>query len=366
MNNLKETYQNDIKNKSVVSDPKQIEILGILDSIDKNKRRKLSRTFIQLHNNFPFKNFKVGYVKGLYLWGSVGRGKSYLMDLFYKTTGINRKKRIHFHNFMRQVHEELRKYKNKTDPLEYVSKKWAKDYQILCLDEFQVTDITDAMLLSKLFQGLYSKGVTMITTSNTPPDSLYEGGLQRERFLPAIECIKSNNIVKELSGAYDYRLRTLEDASVFFIGGKNAHDNTFKMLFDKLIGISEIKSDSLTIDNRMINPVQYSDGVIWFDFIELCQTNRSTADYTELAILFHTIFLSDVPRLNSDNDDSIRRFINFIDEIYDRNVNLIMSFECEPSNLYSGTRLAQTFKRTISRLTEMRSKSYLSLPHRKS
>lgn len=302
-------------------------------------------------------------VRGLYLWGRVGRGKTYIVDTFYDCLPFETKQRIHFHNFMRHTHAELRKLKLEAEPLKIVAERWAAKHRVLCLDEFHVGDITDAMLLAKLLEALLGHGVTVIATSNEAPDELYAGGLQRERFLPAIAMIKRSVEVFELAGETDYRLRALQQAPVFYCCAAGACDTDLARSFEAVTSGAAADFSPLEVEGRSIATVRHADGVAWFRFDALCGGPRSAIDYIEIARCHHTVILADVPRLGSDDNDAARRLINLIDELYDRNVNLILSAAAEPEDLYHGGKLAKAFLRTASRLREMRSHDYLARPH---
>lgn len=302
-------------------------------------------------------------VRGLYLWGSVGRGKTYIVDAFFDALPFAEKRRIHFHSFMRRTHDALKTLERESDPLVTVAGSWAREHRVLCLDEFHVGDITDAMLLANLLEALFADGVAVVCTSNEAPDDLYRGGLQRERFLPAIDLLKQHLDVLELSGTLDYRLRALERAPVYYVGPPGAHDDALGKAFRAIAPEAGSAGAEVDIEGRRIPTVRLADGVAWFTFDVLCRGARSTVDYIEIARVHHTVVLSDVPRLGGDDADAARRFINFVDEAYDRNVNLVLSAAAEPESIYTGQRLAQPFRRTASRLHEMRSHDYLARPH---
>jgi len=302
-------------------------------------------------------------VRGLYLWGEVGRGKTYIVDAFFESLAFTEKKRLHFHSFMRRTHDALRGFVNEVEPLERVAAIWAKEHRVLCLDEFHVGDITDAMLLAALLEALFNCGVTLVVTSNEKPDDLYLGGLQRQRFVPAIQSLKHNLEVFELTGEVDYRLRALERASVYYRCARGEADELLEKSFVTLARGPGAVGVNLKIEGRGIPTVRLADGVAWFTFGDLCDGPRSTIDYIEIARCHHTVILSDVPVLGRDDSDSVRRFINLVDEFYDRNVNLVISAVAEPNKLYLGGRLLKPFERTVSRLSEMRSHTYLARPH---
>lgn len=305
-------------------------------------------------------------VRGLYLWGGVGRGKTWLMDLFYDCLDTPLKQRIHFHRFMQRLHAELRAELraegNARDPLPRVAERWARRCRVLCLDEFFVADIADAMLLGGLLQSLFAHGVTLVTTSNTAPDQLYRDGLQRARFLPAIEAIKRHARVFEVTGATDFRLRILEQSEIFHHPLDARADAVMTAAFNRFAAECELDHD-LEINGREFHARRRGDGVIWFDFAELCSKPRGSLDYIEIARAFNTVVVSGVPRLDDRDADAARRFITLVDEFYDRNVKLLMSAAAPPADLYGGGRLAFDFERTASRLTEMQSHDYLARPH---
>lgn len=301
--------------------------------------------------------------RGLYLWGPVGRGKTYLVDTFFASLPFVEKTRIHFHNFMRRTHEALKGQRQQADPLRRVAADWARELRVLCLDEFHVGDITDAMLLANLLAALFEEGVTLLATSNEAPAMLYRGGLQRERFLPAIALLERELEVLELAGAQDYRLRALEQAPVYYVGPARARDDELAAAFARVAGGAGERDTALLVEGRPIATRERADGVAWFDFAALCASARSTIDYIEIARCHHTLLIGDVPVFGGEDNDPARRFINLIDELYDRNVNLVLAAAAEPEALYQGTRLAQAFQRTASRLREMRSHAYLARPH---
>jgi cell division protein ZapE len=302
-------------------------------------------------------------VRGVYLWGGVGRGKTYIVDTFYECLAFEKKRRIHFHSFMRRTHDALKDLRNESDPLKGLAAKWADEHRVLCLDEFHVGDITDAMLLAKLLEALFDHGVTLVATSNEIPDALYANGLQRERFLPAIDLIKAHLEVFELSGDLDYRLRALEQAPVYYRCAAGEVRGRLERSFLAIAPEAGAAGVDLVVEGRSIPTVRLADGVAWFGFEVLCGGPRSTIDYIEIARCHHTVIVSDVPRFGRDDNDAARRFVNLVDEIYDRNVNLIVSAAAEPDDLYHGGRLAKAFLRTASRLREMRSHEYLARPH---
>ena len=301
-------------------------------------------------------------VTGLYLWGGVGRGKTWLMDLFFESLPGKDKLRIHFHRFMARVHTALKSKQSTRDPLTEIAREWATQYRVLCFDEFFVSDIADAMLLGGLLQALFAEGVTLVATSNVAPDDLYRDGLQRAKFLPAIASLKRHSLSLHVDGGRDFRLRLLQRSEIF-LQPLNDHAETSlgKAFTDMSAGCT--LDTQLEINGRILNARQRSDGIIWFDFRELCEQPTSTADYIEIARAFNTVLLSGVPSMGEHNADATRRFINLIDEFYDRNVKMLISAVTQIDSLYHGKRLAFEFQRTTSRLTEMQSNDYLARPH---
>jgi len=308
-------------------------------------------------------------VEGLYLWGGVGRGKTHLCDLFFAELQFNDKTRLHFHRFMQRIHTDLRELGQVENPIVLVADKWAAQSRLLLLDEIHVNDITDAMLLGTLMTELFKRGVTLVTTSNLHPDNLYKDGLQRARFLPAIEQIKTHTHVLEMVGDTDYRLRLLQREAIFlvskFTNGRAEPKTTRAMSqhFDRLSGGKKDQEKSMLVSGRELPIIARSGDVVWIDFDSLCNTPRSTADYIELATTFHTVLLSDVPVLNENRNDAARRLVNLIDEFYDRHVKLIVSAQAQPDELYTGNRLEFEFVRAASRLMEMQTKDYLAAGH---
>ncbi len=302
--------------------------------------------------------------KGLYFWGGVGRGKTYLMDTFFESLPFDHKLRLHFHRFMRRVHQEIRTLKDQKNPLDIVADRLASEARVLCFDEFFVSDIADAMILGNLMEKLFARGVSLVATSNIVPDRLYENGLQRERFLPAIAILKAHVEVVNVDGGTDYRLRTLEQAELYHWPLDEQADTTLARSFAALSPVAGHDDVELEIEGRTIRARKEADDVAWFDFAALCDGPRSQNDYIELAKEYHSVLLSNVPALHSGIDDQVRRFINLVDEFYDRNVKLVISAAKPLEDLYSGGRLTFEFQRTQSRLLEMQSHEYLAREHR--
>jgi cell division protein ZapE len=312
-----------------------------------------------------FRQTKVVSIKGLYLWGGVGRGKTYLMDCFYEGLPLERKMRVHFHRFMRLVHAELKQRAGHKDPLIEIAKSIAGKTQIICFDEFFVADITDAMILATLLETLFTEGVVLVATSNCYPDDLYKNGLQRARFLPAIEMIKAHTQVLNVDAGTDYRLRALSQAELYHSPLDAAADESLMKSFRGLIANAEVEENiELEIEGRKIAARFRAQDVVWFDFMALCDGPRSQNDYIELACEYHSVILSNIPQLHREQDDQVRRFVNLIDEFYDRRVKLVISAAQPLDKLYAGGKLDFEFQRTVSRLLEMQSHEYLAQPHR--
>ena len=300
--------------------------------------------------------------KGLYLWGGVGRGKTWMMDLFYDCLPDPDKQRIHFHRFMSRVHAFLKAHPSSRDPLPLLAQEWAARCRVLCFDELFVADIADAMLLAGLLEALFEHGVVLVATSNLHPDELYRDGLQRSRFLPAIELLKQHTRVLHVNGETDYRLRILERSEIYHQPLDAAAEGLLEKRFKDFSGGSEADS-RLEINGRTFTARRRGDGVVWFDFAELCAAHRATADYIEISRSFNTVLLSGVRVMDDAANDAARRFVHLVDEFYERNVKLLITAEAPVESLYTGERLAFEFQRTASRLTEMQSHAYLARPH---
>ncbi len=303
-------------------------------------------------------------VQGLYLWGSVGRGKTLLTDLLFASLPDENIARWHFHRFMQDIHARLRLLTNTEDTLSVVAKDLAQNTRLLILDEFFVSDIGDAMILARLLDQLFARGVCLVTTSNIPPQELYRDGLQRSSFLPAIALLEKYCSVSKLESTQDYRLRHLAHAATYITP---ADENAQRCLAEHYRRLSQHRvgtGTALLVNDREIVAKAISDGIAWFDFSELCEGPRAVSDYIELARDFHTVLISSVPRFTSQNEDPARRFVHLVDEFYDRHVNLILSADADPVSLYQGEKLEREFERTSSRLIEMQSMAYLALEHR--
>jgi cell division protein ZapE len=302
--------------------------------------------------------------RGLYLWGGVGRGKTTLMDLFFESLTWVPAERTHFYRFMREVHAQLNSIKGRTRPLETVAQRLAARARVICLDEFFVSDIGDAMILAGLLEGLFRRGVTLITTSNVQPQELYKDGLQRQQFLPAIALIQAHMAIVHLDGGIDYRLRQLEQAPTYLDSHLPGTEAEFKQRFAALAGAGADGPANLIVADRPIAAQATAAGMVWFEFNNICEGPRSQNDYIELAHLYHTVFISNVPEFTRANENAARRFIMLIDEFYDRNVNIVISAAAAPGALYHGELLQLEFSRAASRLIEMQTQQYLAGEHR--
>ncbi|MCP5264524.1 MAG: cell division protein ZapE [Burkholderiaceae bacterium] len=301
--------------------------------------------------------------RGVWLHGGVGRGKSFLMDCFYATIPVVRKTRVHFHEFMRGVHRELRELKGTQDPLDEVSRRVSRRYRLICFDEFHVSDIADAMILERLVRGLLEHGVTFVMTSNYAPESLYPDGLHRDRVLPAIAMLKSRLDVLSVDAGIDYRRRSMQQVKAYH---HPIDEDSRAALQDAYAKLAETADDDpvMTIENRPVRALRRAGGVVWFDFATLCGGPRSQNDYLELARQFHTVILSDVPRMTPAMASEARRFVWLVDVFYDQRIKLLVSAQCEPESLYLEGAMSGEFHRTVSRLIEMQSREYLDAPRR--
>jgi cell division protein ZapE len=305
------------------------------------------------------------YFKGLYLWGGVGRGKTYLMDLFFESLPFEYKLRLHFHRFMHRVHAELREFGGEKNPLDLVAARLAGEARIICFDEFFVSDIADAMILAGLLEALFERGVVLVATSNIHPDGLYRDGLQRKRFLPAIGLLHKHTCVSQLDGGMDYRLQYLEKAQLYFYPLDEQAFAAMNSCFTHLAPVDDLEDERmLQVNGRAMPSVRLGESVGWFSFDVLCRDPRSPADFIELARDFSTVLLSDVPHMDGALESEARRFISFVDEMYDRQVNLVISAAVPMESLYGGELLVFEFARTLSRLKEMQSTDYIARPHR--
>ena len=330
----------------------------------RNKDGSKSGFFSRLRNRFS-KPEPVPVLQGLYMWGGVGRGKTFLMDLFVESLPPGAALRMHFHRFMREVHRSLNAHAGSSNPLLLVADEFAGKGSVLCFDEFFVSDIGDAMILAEVLAALFDRGVALVATSNVEPVNLYENGLQRRRFLPAIDLLNQHTKILNVDGGIDHRLRVLEQAEIYHVPLDGAAEESLAASFARIAATEQVSAQAvLSIEGRDMQTRSCAEGVVWFDFAALCDGPRSQNDYIELARLFHSVVVSDVPRFTTKLEDQARRFISLVDEFYDRGVKLILSAEEPVESLYQGSRLTFEFERTQSRLLEMRSHEYLAREHR--
>lgn len=357
-------YQEAVQTGQIEKNAAQLAALNQLNTV--HLQLKKERTVWQRFKRKISRMLSQPYapVSGLYLWGGVGRGKTYLMDIFYRTIPFKEKNRIHFHRFMYQIHQDLIELKGTVDPLQEIARRFSNRYWVLCFDEFYVKDIADAMLLGSLLQALFQNGVTVVMTSNIPPQDLYHNGLQRDRFLPAIDAIMKHCAIWHLESDVDYRLRYLAQAELFHYPLDIKAEQNLATYFSGLVRRNEkFESQALLIANREIEVRQCADGIVWFDFDVICQSPRGTVDYIEIARSFHTVLISGIRAMTPAIEDVARRFIALVDEFYERNVTLIVSAETALEALYKGDQLKFEFQRTVSRLVEMQSQDYIARPH---
>lgn len=366
---LPERYREELRRHGYVADPAQERAVARLEEVRarlvRAERREAGwwwRLRVAL-GRAPARRA----LRGIYLYGGVGRGKTLLMDLFCAAVGEAGipVRRAHFHRFMHDVHARLTALRSQAieDPVAQVASDLAADTRVLCFDELFVSDIADAMLLAGLFTGLVERGVTLVLTSNVPPAGLYRDGLQRARFLPAIALLERATELVEVDAGTDYRLRQLERAPLYLASGDVSTPAALAQLFTALARQDGIEGGAIEIEDRPIGTVRRAEGVVWFTFRALCEGPRSTDDYIEIARQHHTVVLSEVPVLGPESDDATRRFIALVDEFYERGVKLVLSAAAAPEQLYRGDRLRFEFARTVSRLAEMQSHDYLSRPH---
>jgi cell division protein ZapE len=356
---VRSAYEAELKTRGYNSDPAQLRAIDALErcaadwSAFKEKRSNALKKLIN-RPDIP---------RGVYMYGGVGRGKSFLMDCFYNAVPLRRKTRLHFHEFMREVHRELASLQGIVNPLDELGRRMAKRYRLICFDEFHVADITDAMILHRLLVALFDNGVGFVTTSNFKPDDLYPNGLHRDRILPAIALLNQKLEVINVDNGTDYRRRTLEQVNLYHMPLGAQADAEMADAFARL-SVTADEDPVLHIEAREIRARRKAGGVVWFDFRTLCGGPRSQNDYLEIASQFHTVLLSDVPHMPVRMASEARRFTWLVDVLYDRRVKLIISAAVSPDALYSEGPLAHEFPRTVSRLNEMQSGEYLALEHR--
>ena len=356
---MRSAYEAELKARGFASDPAQLRAIDALErcanewAAFKGQRSNALKKLI----NRP------AVPRGVYMHGGVGRGKSFLMECFFEAVPLKRKVRLHFHEFMREVHRELQDLQGTANPLDELGRRMSKRYRLICFDEFHVADITDAMILHRLLAALFENGVGFVTTSNFHPDALYPNGLHRDRILPAIALLKSHLEVVDVDNGVDYRRRTLEQAKLYHTPLGAQADAEMAQTFDRLAETRD-ENPVLKIEARLIQARRKAGGVVWFDFKTLCGGPRSQNDYLEIATQFHTVLLSDVPHMPLRMASEARRFTWLIDVLYDRHVTLIMSAAVAPEALYTEGPMVHEFARTVSRLNEMRSVEFLALAHR--
>ncbi|MFO1427258.1 MAG: cell division protein ZapE [Steroidobacteraceae bacterium] len=365
---LRQQYARAVKAHGFGEDPAQRQAIELLERVRRDLQRAGQReeTIAQklLKKLTPGSAAAVPAVRGAYLWGGVGRGKTWLMDLFFQSLPFERKRRSHFHRFMHDVHEQLKAHKRKPDPLAHVAADIAASARVICFDELFVTDIADAMILGTLFGHLVGRGVTLVFTSNVPPSGLYRDGLQRQRFLPAIALLEQHTEVLNVDGGTDYRLRQLTQAAIYVQSGSPQAAAQLDALFEDLADGPGDAGGSIEIEGRRIAVRRESENVVWFDFDAICDGPRGKDDYIEIAREYQSVVISGVPVFDETRENAARRFIALVDEFYDRRVKLIVSAAAAPTQLYRGSKLRFEFERTASRLIEMQSEEYLASEHR--
>ncbi len=359
--NPKDIYRQQLAQQAILPDPAQAEAVDAFQALYERllhtPRKRPGGLLAKLRKR------RIEPITGLYLWGGVGRGKTWLMDLFYQGLPLEKKHRVHFHRFMHSVHQRLKKLKGQADPLQIVARDIAAETELLCLDEFQVWDIGDAMILGGLLEALFEQGLCLVATSNCAPPDLYPNGLQRSRFLPAIESLQTHTQVIELASETDYRLRTLQQAGTYHTP---VDENAEQHLLQAFQGIAPETGEqdvSIDINDRPMKLIRHADSVAWLSFDTLCRESRSQSDYLELARCYHSVLISGIPAMNDGQNDAAKRFIHLVDVLYDHNVSLVASAEAQPEELYNGRALAFEFQRTASRLQEMQSSEWLERPH---
>ena len=375
----KERYQSDLSAGVILPDEAQAQAVDALQDVFERLNLRLSEK-----KSFLTKLLGKGApapITGLYMWGGVGRGKTYLMDSFYEALDFTRKSRMHFNRFMQRVHADLTELSGEKNPLDIVADRIASETVVLCFDEFYVSDIGDAMLLGGLMQKLFDRGICLVATSNIAPEGLYENGLQRARFIPAIKAVEANTRVLNVDSGIDYRLRVLSQSELYFEKGQGDFEkgegdfkegykalsddrsSPLNKLFSDLSGGRRPEAEVLVINRRNLQALGVSEGVLLAEFAELCLAPRSAADYTQLAKEYHSVLIDNVPELTSEIEDGARRFITLIDEFYDRNIKVAIVADRPMASLYSGKKLSFEFQRTLSRLIEMQSVEYLGREH---
>jgi len=364
--NLRERYEREVAARGYTPDAAQS---AAIEQLERLRDRLLADNdtgfWSRLRQHLAPRRDAVRASRGVYLWGGVGRGKTWLMDLFYDSVPIRARRRSHFHHFMRDMHEQLRESGARREPLQLLARRIARHTRLLCLDELYVDDIVDAMLLGGLFQALLRYDVLLVITSNVPPGELYRDGLQRSRFLPAIALLERELTVVAVDGGVDYRLRRLQSRPIYLDSDAADSGAQLQTLFDELAGEYGETAVELRISGRRLRALRRRADVVWFSFATLCEEARGPNDYADIAREFSTVLLSDVPVFTAEQqDNAARRFVALIDEFYDQGVKLVLSAAAAPAQLYRGELLQFEFRRTASRLIEMQTESYLARPRR--
>jgi cell division protein ZapE len=358
--NIQRAYASAVTQHGLVEDRAQ---LRVVEALQKLQDEILGGATLSGRLRRLLPGASLGRPRGIYLWGGVGLGKTFLMDLFFGLLNIEKKKRIHFHRMMRDIHTRLKSLGEIENPLDRVAADIAAETRVLCFDEFFVSDIGDAMILGRLLEGLFKRGVVLVTTSNSRPADLYKDGLQRERFLPAIALLEEQTNVVELDGSTDYRLKLLQEAGTFLTPSGEDADVKLTRYFEEIASGEIVERHVLDVLGRDVQSRRCAKGVVWFDFMDICDGPRSQEDYIEIARWYPTVIVADIPVLNRGLEDPARRFIAMVDEFYDRKVKLIVSADANADALYQGNRLQFEFERTSSRLIEMQSNAYLHAAH---
>lgn len=367
-------YQYDLEHNGFNQDPAQYhavqkldalfhQVINLESSVNEAQSSKVKSRFLSKLFSSQASTPTINMPKGVYFWGGVGRGKTYLMDLFFDVLPYEKKVRFHFHHFMQKVHQELKTLQSVSDPLQIVADRFKKQADVVCFDEFYVSDITDAMILGTLFEALFERGIILIATSNIEPKNLYKNGLQRARFLPAIALLEKHCEIVNIDSGIDYRLRTLTQAEIYHYPLDEAAQENLQNYYQQLTHDKVCTDASLEINQREMNVIAHCGGVLHTNFDQLCKTARSANDYIEIARRFHTVLLADVPTITAALDDAARRFIIMVDEFYERKVTLIISSQVSLEMLYQGRLLSFEFERCQSRLIEMQSQDYLKAQH---
>ena len=363
----KQRYEQDLKRSDFQQDEAQAMAVNALDNLYHQLIDYLNTPVVKpsrWQKLLGKKEEKPELPKGLYFWGGVGRGKTYLMDTFFDALPTDKKMRVHFHRFMYRVHDELKLLDHVSDPLELIADKFSKEAVIICFDEFFVSNVSDAMILGDLFTMLFNRGITLVATSNIEPSGLYKDGLHRDRFLPAIAEVENHTTVMNIDSGIDYRLRVLQQAELYESPITKANHHWLANRFVSLSNNQKISNEPITINGREIPINARTADILFCDFRHLCMAPRSAADFIELAKRFSTVLVDSVPALDDQMRDPTRRFIYLVDEFYDRRVKLLVRAEQSILELYQGKKLAFEIERTRSRLLEMQSEDYLRMDHR--